>query len=119
MTIRQYNMLKSFYETGGVGIEDALRYHQTTFGSVCLQKWVVFSSSKRMFILSPEGKDAYAGAKDVNLFRMHEARFFSQRVHLPIRIMQQSNVTQSPRQRAELEFQTLSTPAQAGVASAA
>ncbi len=96
MTIRQYALLRLFSD-GTMLVADCLRLNQTTFGSVVFHGWVRFNAKQNFFFLSKSGVDAFASAKNPNLFRLATTHGgFSQRVHVTAQMLRVRNVRRTP-----------------------
>jgi hypothetical protein len=80
MTIRQYQMLGQLAQKHGLTPDEALEFNQTTFGSVCFQRWVTFDATKQEFVLSRDGRDALSDNRNIDLHRKMNNHRFSVRV---------------------------------------
>lgn len=76
MTVRQLALLKEIQR--GVSVDDALMLNQTTFGSVCYQKWVMYEGMR--FHLSHAGRLALSENRNLELHRQHNTGKFGKRV---------------------------------------
>ena len=80
MSTRQLKLLDLIRDARGVSVDFALELHQTTFGSVCYRRWVVYDAGRERFVVSPEGREAHEEARDPVLQRRHNTGLFSMRV---------------------------------------
>ena len=88
MTIRQYSLMELFARERGFSIEQALRFQQTTFGSLCRRKWVRFNAKSQKFETTPAGREIFQVYRTLDFYRKHDSQKFSVFVHLPQKRLQ-------------------------------
>ena len=80
MTIRQFTLLRDEISSAGLTVDKALYLNQTTFGSVCYRKWVIYVAHKHKFVLSRDGREQLLANVNLNLQRAHNNGQFGNRV---------------------------------------
>jgi len=66
----------------GIMVEEALTLNQLTFGSLCYQKWVVYTLPAQRFVKSKLGLHMEHVFTHISPIRQHNTGKFSKRVHV-------------------------------------